>query len=77
MNSLETDLQNLPNNDMPCFDRKGKYIGMACTSDGWLNILDGNSDTNYQIPLINIQHIINLSDPCMPSGYYQEIRSCK
>ena len=43
-------------------------------SSNWLNILDNNLNTDYQVPIDNIKHIINFSNPDMPSGYYQEFK---
>ncbi|MCP3681637.1 MAG: hypothetical protein GY861_03010 [bacterium] len=59
------------------FNKDETYFGEGFVSygdnmrDNWLNVLDENGETEYQIPAWDCTHIINLSNPCQPSSYYR------
>ena len=60
-----------PRNIMPLYSAKLDLIEQYAELNGnYLDILDSNLDTEYQIPLDQIKHIINFSDPTMPTGYF-------
>ena len=55
---------------MAVYDKTGEYIGTGCLLDyGEGVVLLVNE--NYEVPVDQIEHIINFSDKHKPSGYYR------
>jgi hypothetical protein len=52
------------------FDRAGKYLGSGYHDNEHL-VVDPGDGYSWEVSLLYVTKILNISDPCMPSSYYR------
>jgi len=59
----------LQDNLTPIWKGEGEYLGLGYISGDYLMVHHSSGD--YEIPLDQVEQIINFSDTSKPSGYYR------